>query len=153
MVKDTLPNLPPPLILRYASITRKLGKSIRILSDMTMSDESPTNNDSMASSSGGSINRTKRIRAMIATQISKRITNPYKNHPHIKGLKYVIFPNSTKILWWDFLMILVIFYYAFWIPYHFGIEGGYKFLTNKLYFGFHICLDALFTSECSFIDG
>ncbi len=86
-----------------------------------MSGGSPTNTDSMASSSfsGGGINRTKRMRAMIATQISKRITNPYKNHPHIKGLKYVIFPNSTKILWWDFLMILVVFYYAFWIPYHF----------------------------------
>lgn len=90
---------------------------------------------------------------MIATQISKRITNPYKNHPHIKGLKYVIFPNSTKILWWDFLMIVVVFYYAFEIPYHFGIEGGYKLLTNKLNFGFQICLDALFTSECSSIDG
>ena len=76
-------------------------------------------------------------------------SNHYRNHPQInKGLKFVIFPTNTKILWWDFLMILVVFYYAFSIPYHFGIGGGYAVITNIKFFVFQLCLDGLFISEC-----
>lgn len=63
------------------------------------------------------------------SQITKRVThNPYRNHPHIKGLRYVIFPNNVYLQWWDFLMILAVIYYSFALPWQFGIGGGCEFL-------------------------
>jgi len=143
MVKDTFSTCYPLLLQAFIIPSDD--------NNMTMSGTSPTNTDSTASSSfsGSNASRTKCMRAMAATQIRRRITNPYKNHPHIKGLKYVIFPNNPKILCWDFLMILVVFYYAFWIPYHFGIAGGYILVTKNGFFSYQMCLDALFVSEFS----
>jgi hypothetical protein len=94
--------------------------------------------------------KLKRI-SVIANRITKRFSNNYyrKNNPHVKGLKYVIFPNNKKIRWWDFLMILVVLYYAFWIPFHFGVGGGVRVITIFPYFIFHMCIDAIFIGECS----
>lgn len=71
----------------------------------------------------------------IAQKIDKRvdIMRPSRspNHrqtkpiPHLKRLKYVIFPNNIIIQIWDFIMILSIWYCAFFIPFRFGISGGY----------------------------
>ena len=65
----------------------------------------------------------------------------------VKGMKYVIFPSNTTILYWDFLMILIICYYAFALPYHFGIGGGYKLYTNTRFFIFNTVLDVLFVTD------
>ena len=46
-------------------------------------------------------------------------------NPSLKGIKYVIFPDNKFAQVWDFIIILAIWYYAFYIPFHFGISGGY----------------------------
>ncbi|KAL3803751.1 hypothetical protein ACHAW5_004602 [Stephanodiscus triporus] len=44
---------------------------------------------------------------------------------HIKSLKYVIFPDNRWIQVWDLLLIFAIWYYAFAIPFSFGVSRGY----------------------------
>jgi hypothetical protein len=80
----------------------------------------------MSSSSQGH-HRRNRL-SVIVSQITKRVIhNPYRDHPHIKGLRYVIFPNNVYLQWWDFLMILAVIYYSFALPWQFGIGGGCEF--------------------------
>jgi hypothetical protein len=75
--------------------------------------------------------------SVIASQITKRVIhNPYRDHPHIKGLRYVIFPNNVYLQWWDFLMILAVIYYSFSLPWQLGIGGGCEFFVVMLLFVF-----------------
>jgi hypothetical protein len=53
---------------------------------------------------------------------SRHRTGP---NPYRRGTKYVIFPENRIIQTWDFIMILSIWYCAFFIPFRFGISGGY----------------------------
>ncbi|KAL7535358.1 hypothetical protein ACHAXR_006440 [Thalassiosira sp. AJA248-18] len=45
-------------------------------------------------------------------------------NPSLKGIKYVIFPDNRIAQVWDFVMILAIWYYSFYIPFNLGISGG-----------------------------
>lgn len=63
---------------------------------------------------------------------------------HLKGLKYVIFPDENRAQAWDFLMILVIIFYAFYIPFHAGISSGYLTFTSEAFFGFAASMNAVF---------
>lgn len=65
----------------------------------------------------------------VNSEANGTITSHHRNdepmNPSLKGIKYVIFPNNRYAQIWDFVMILSIWYYAFYIPFHFGISGGY----------------------------
>ena len=63
---------------------------------------------------------------------------------HLKGIKYVIFPEEKKAQVWDFLMILVIIFYAFYIPFHAGISSGYLTFTNDGFFAVVVAMNAVF---------
>lgn len=63
---------------------------------------------------------------------------------HLKGYKYVIFPEQKRAQAWDFLMILVIIFYAFYIPFHAGISAGYLTFTNKAFFAIVVSMNAIF---------
>ncbi|KAL7495293.1 hypothetical protein ACHAWT_006619 [Skeletonema menzelii] len=63
---------------------------------------------------------------------------------HLQGLKYVIFPDEKKAQVWDFLMILVIIFYAFYIPFHAGISAGYLTFTNDGFFAVVVSMNAVF---------
>lgn len=41
-------------------------------------------------------------------------------------------------------MILVIIYYALYIPFHLGISGGYLGLVNKWWLGFNLAVNTIF---------
>ena len=79
---------------------------------------------------------------------SSSITHPSKYvNPSLKGIKYVIFPDNKFAQVWDFIIILAIWYYAFYIPFHFGISGGYYtvyytwFLVVNMIINFTFILD------------
>ena len=80
---------------------------------------------------------------------SSSITHPskYNVNPSLKGIKYVIFPENKFAQIWDFIIILAIWYYAFYIPFHFGISGGYYtvyytwFLVVNMIVNFTFILD------------
>ena len=80
---------------------------------------------------------------------SSSITHPskYTSNPSLKGIKYVIFPENKFAQVWDFIIILAIWYYAFYIPFHLGISGGYYtvyytwFLVVNMIVNFTFILD------------
>jgi len=76
--------------------------------------------------------------------VKQRSGDQSTTNVHLKGLKYVIFPEEKKAQVWDFLMILVIIFYAFYIPFHAGISSGYFTFTNKGFFGFVVSMNAVF---------
>ena len=49
----------------------------------------------------------------------------------LKGIRFVIFPENHLVQLWDFIMILVIWYYSFYIPFHICISGGYYAAANQ----------------------
>jgi hypothetical protein len=53
--------------------------------------------------------------------------------------------------YWDFLMILIIIYYALYIPFHLGISGGYLSLTNNWMLGFNLFVNWIFFGKSYFI--
>ena len=63
---------------------------------------------------------------------------------HLKGLKWVIFPEDRIAQVWDFLMILVIIFYAFYIPFHAGISGGYCLISSRAFFSIVVSMNAVF---------
>ena len=63
---------------------------------------------------------------------------------HLKGIKYVIFPENKFLRVWDTLMILVIIFYTFYIPFHGGISGGYLIVTSRPFFCFVVSMNAIF---------
>eukprot|EP00985_Skeletonema_marinoi_P001454 scaffold581_cov127-Skeletonema_marinoi.AAC.5 len=79
-----------------------------------------------------------------AADVKQRSGDQSTTNVHLKGLKYVIFPEEKKAQVWDFLMILVIIFYAFYIPFHAGISSGYFTFTNKGFFGFVVSMNAVF---------
>ena len=66
------------------------------------------------------------------------------NNVHLKGNKYVIFPENKFLRVWDSLMILVIIFYSFYIPFHGGISGGYLIVTSRTFFGVVVSMNAIF---------
>jgi hypothetical protein len=62
----------------------------------------------------------------------------------LKNLKYVIFPDEKIAQVWDFLMILVIIFYGFYIPFHAGISSGYLTFTCMPFFGLVVSMNAVF---------
>jgi hypothetical protein len=62
----------------------------------------------------------------------------------LKNIKYVIFPDEKRAQLWDFLMIFVIIFYAFYIPFHTGISSGYFTFTNLPFFGVVVSMNAVF---------
>jgi len=65
-------------------------------------------------------------------------------NPSLKGIKYVIFPNNRMAQIWDFVMIIAIWYYAFYIPFHFGISSGYFTMYSLGFMIFNTFTNALF---------
>lgn len=45
---------------------------------------------------------------------------------------------------WDLLMILIIIYYALYIPFYFGISGGYLNDTSRAWFAFNMVANICF---------
>eukprot|EP00585_Thalassiosira_rotula_P005600 CAMPEP_0196149044 /NCGR_PEP_ID=MMETSP0910-20130528/29000_1 /TAXON_ID=49265 /ORGANISM="Thalassiosira rotula, Strain GSO102" /LENGTH=574 /DNA_ID=CAMNT_0041411893 /DNA_START=89 /DNA_END=1813 /DNA_ORIENTATION=+ len=65
-------------------------------------------------------------------------------NPSLKGIKYVIFPENRYAQAWDFAMIVVIWYYAFAIPFHFGISSGYYQMCYRGFSLFNNVLNVMF---------
>ena len=65
-------------------------------------------------------------------------------HPSFWGYRYVIFPESFAAQLWDSIIIVVTFYNALWIPYEFGISGGYIKMTSDGFIVFNIVVDLCF---------
>mmetsp|Transcript_20538 Transcript_20538/g.44575 ORF Transcript_20538/g.44575 Transcript_20538/m.44575 type:complete len:568 (-) Transcript_20538:1001-2704(-) len=65
-------------------------------------------------------------------------------NPSLKGIKYVIFPNNRWAQRWDMVMIMAIWYYAFYIPFHFGISAGYFTVYYDGFMIFNIIVNATF---------
>ena len=83
-----------------------------------------------------------------SSSVSLTHSSKYVNvNPSLKGIKYVIFPENKFAQIWDFIIILAIWYYAFYIPFHFGISGGYYtvyytwFLVVNMIVNFTFILD------------
>ena len=53
------------------------------------------------------------------------ITTLFRARGSLDGIKYVISPESIKVQIWDCVVILSIWYYALYLPFRFGISGGY----------------------------
>lgn len=68
-------------------------------------------------------------------------------NPSLKGIKYVIFPENKHAQRWDFVMICSIWYYAFYIPFHFGISGGYYTVYYDGFLVFNMIVNATFFSK------
>ena len=47
------------------------------------------------------------------------------DHPSLRGIKFVIFPDNVWGQRWDFIMICAIWYFCFYISFFLGISGGY----------------------------
>ncbi|KAL7549143.1 hypothetical protein ACHAWF_012412 [Thalassiosira exigua] len=74
--------------------------------------------------------------------IARRSRDPV--NPYLKGSKYVIFPQNVWIQAWDFLVIVSIWYYSFYIPFHFGISLGYYTVMVKSFSIFNTVLNVVF---------
>eukprot|EP00584_Thalassiosira_punctigera_P010985 CAMPEP_0172545316 /NCGR_PEP_ID=MMETSP1067-20121228/15255_1 /TAXON_ID=265564 ORGANISM="Thalassiosira punctigera, Strain Tpunct2005C2" /NCGR_SAMPLE_ID=MMETSP1067 /ASSEMBLY_ACC=CAM_ASM_000444 /LENGTH=538 /DNA_ID=CAMNT_0013332031 /DNA_START=233 /DNA_END=1850 /DNA_ORIENTATION=- len=48
---------------------------------------------------------------------------------------------------WDFIMIVVIWFYAFYIPFHFGISGGYYTIFNQGFLIFICITNSMFVVD------
>jgi len=115
----------------------------------------------------------KFIGAINGEPSSNVITHSKYVNSSLKGIKYVIFPGKSAFVLfclfklytltevsiislhpenkfaqiWDFIIILAIWYYAFYIPFHFGISGGYYtvyytwFLVVNMIVNFTFILD------------
>ncbi|KAL7463132.1 hypothetical protein ACHAXS_003513 [Conticribra weissflogii] len=68
-------------------------------------------------------------------------------HPSLRGIRYVIFPDNKWAQQWDFVMILVIFYYAFSVPYQLGISGGMTAVTNTGFYVFNVIVNCIFVVD------
>jgi hypothetical protein len=69
-------------------------------------------------------------------------------HPSLLGYRYVIFPESRAMQSWDLIIILFTCYNAFWIPFEFGMSGGYIKLTNDAFAIINIMVDFVFFGKC-----
>ena len=65
-------------------------------------------------------------------------------NPTLIGIKYVIFPENKFAQYWDFIVIMAIWYYAFYIPFHFGCSGGYYTMTNTGFMIFNMIVNMTF---------
>lgn len=65
-------------------------------------------------------------------------------NPTLIGIKYVIFPENKFAQYWDFIVIMAIWYYAFYIPFHFGCSGGYYTMTNTGFMVFNMIVNMTF---------
>mmetsp|Transcript_5639 Transcript_5639/g.14109 ORF Transcript_5639/g.14109 Transcript_5639/m.14109 type:complete len:550 (-) Transcript_5639:868-2517(-) len=65
-------------------------------------------------------------------------------NPNLKGIKYVIFPDNRAAQVWDVVMVTVIWYYAFYFPFHFGISGGYFSMYNQPFAILNLIINATF---------
>lgn len=65
-------------------------------------------------------------------------------NPSLKGINYVIFPGNRFAQVWDVVMILVIWYFAFFIPFQFGVSGGYYSFTNTAFQYFNGLVNLIF---------
>lgn len=68
-------------------------------------------------------------------------------HPSLRGYQYVIFPERKSTQLWDLTIILFTVYNAFWIPYQFGMSGGYYKLTSNGFVIFSFVVDLWFFGE------
>ena len=56
----------------------------------------------------------------------------------------MIFPESFAAQLWDSIIIIITFYNALWIPYEFGISGGYLNITSSGLIVFNAVVDVCF---------
>ena len=68
-------------------------------------------------------------------------------NPSLKGIKYVIFPENKHAQRWDFVILWSIWYYAFYIPFHFGISGGYYTVYYDGFLVFNMIVNGTFLSK------
>ncbi|KAL7513771.1 hypothetical protein ACHAXN_013220 [Cyclotella atomus] len=67
-----------------------------------------------------------------------------QTHPSLKGYRFVIFPEKASTQFWDLLIIGFTVYNAFFIPYQFGMSGGYYKMTSDLFVVFSFVVDLIF---------
>jgi hypothetical protein len=96
-------------------------------------------NNTMKNNSGGGEDV-----AAAAADVPQRSVAYSTSNLHLKGIKYVIFPDEKRAQVWDFLMILVIIFYAFYIPFHAAISSGYLTFTNTPFFVIVVSTNAVF---------
>lgn len=70
-------------------------------------------------------------------------------HPSLRGYQYVIFPEKKLTQLWDLTIIIFTVYNAFWIPYQFGMSGGYYKLTSNGFVIFSFVVDLWFFGKIS----
>lgn len=59
----------------------------------------------------------------------------------------MIFPEKASTQFWDLLIIGFTVYNAFFIPYQFGMSGGYYKMTSDLFVVFSFVVDLIFFGE------
>jgi len=102
------------------------------------------NEDDSGGNVAGNINDTHTISHASTKSFQQRIGEV---HPSFWGYRYVIFPESLSAQFWDSIIIVVTFYNALWIPYEFGISGGYLKVTSDGFAFFNVFVDLLFLRE------
>lgn len=65
-------------------------------------------------------------------------------NPALRGIRFVIFPQNRAAQVWDLIMIFNIWYYAFVIPFHFGISSGYYSANFSGWMIFNLITNILF---------
>ena len=95
----------------------------------------------------GAINGGGDSESTLANHNSHYNRNNMPVNPSLKGIKYVIFPENKYAQWWDFVMICSIWYYAFYIPFHFGISGGYYTVYSDGFLAFNMIVNVTFLSK------
>ena len=75
---------------------------------------------------------------------------PSSINPSFRGIRFVIFPENRWGQAWDFIMIIVIWYYSFYIPFHICVSGGYFYSQdNKGFRVFNTIVNAFFFGKFS----
>jgi hypothetical protein len=59
-------------------------------------------------------------------------------------LRYVLFPDSTFIKYWDMLMLLNLFLLSFYLPYSIGVSAGYIYTQDIVWGAFMVLFNAIF---------
>ena len=62
----------------------------------------------------------------------------------VEHLKYIIFPDNKWIKWWDLMIIGLLGFLLFILPYQIGVSNGFYLLNNKVWLAINIAINCLF---------